>query len=332
MEEQKISSADIAIVVQGSISKEYTPFCLLKLRNIFPKAELILSTQKGCDISECKFDKIVYSSDPGAVVQDEKLQILNNINRQLITTQAGLSLCTRKYILKIRTDLYLEDSRFLKYYFKYYQKPDHSKGLGSRILICSYYTRNPRILNTPFHPSDWIAFGLSEDMKAYYNIRMQSEEEGKWFKEHPKNEGLYKDYLCRYLPEQHLCINSMERFYPIKCSNYYDNNEENIALTERILAENFIVLTYGKELNIKFPKYNPNRYNDDRTLIHFKDWKVLYRKYIEGNAGMMWSSYCLKSMLWGKFYQCMYYKISRVLSILGVKQYIKKIRDQFIRS
>lgn len=161
----KIESEEISVVVQGPVDCCMTRRCLTSIRASLPKAQIILSTWKDAIIQELEhlYDDLVLSDDPGMVDAS-----VRNLNRQLVSTKSGLELARGKYILKMRSDMLLESSTFLRYYGRYedgiYCCQKH------RMLITSYYTRNPRIFPLVYHPSDWLLFGTSEDVRNYYDI------------------------------------------------------------------------------------------------------------------------------------------------------------------
>lgn len=117
-----ISTGEISVIVQGGIGK-LTEESLRSLVNALPGAEIILSTWKGMDTGGLHYDKLVLSQDPGAVYCDRVAGTLNNVNRQLVSTQAGLRAATRPYILKTRTDILFENAEFLSYFQKYDSVP-----------------------------------------------------------------------------------------------------------------------------------------------------------------------------------------------------------------
>lgn len=315
-----IHSDDISIVVQGEIRKEYTEKCLKSLRLALPHSEIILSTWEGEGISNLSYDKVVLSEDPGAILQNKPMQILNNVNRQLVSTKAGLAICTHSYILKIRSDLILKTAFFLEFYGQYSAEAKHFE---RRLLVADYFTRNPRVVDFPFHISDWIIFGAADDVREYFNVPLQNAEDGLWFMKHAKKTMVMRDLLCRFVAEQHICLFFLHHFQKINCECYYDNSKKNIYQTERLLAEDFIVLDYQKQWNLIFPKYNPNQYFDRISLVSHKDWLELYYRYCLNKKGIAWRKYCfytfLRRLYYGVFHTCAIY----ILGILRLKEKIR---------
>ncbi len=318
-----VSPREISIVCQGAISPGITDQCLRSLRAAFPGAQLILSTWTGSDVSELDVDKVICSPDPGTVVVDEVVGTLNNVNRQLVSTQAGLKAADRHYILKTRTDLLFRDAGFLSYFGKYDAIP--SQYFRNRLLICSYYTRNPRVFRTCFHPSDWLVFGRTEDVRAYYgNIKLMTKEESVWFKTHEKQSSLFINYISRYTPEQHIFLSFLRIRQEVTCNCYYDWNRSLAEQTEQAFAECFVVLDYKRQLDLSFPKYDPNRYLEKHTLVGHWQWRALYEHYCRKGPSALW----FFSRMQALFFMTVTYArktLIRLLDGLGIKEYVKSL-------
>src|SRR5688572_23523406 len=102
-----MTSKDFSVVVQGPVMgkpgedyvKQKTLQCLDSIKATLPDAEVIISTWKGSDCSHLYFDKLVLNDDPGAISYNdyELKHILNNTNRQIVSTCNGLKAASRKY-------------------------------------------------------------------------------------------------------------------------------------------------------------------------------------------------------------------------------------------
>lgn len=301
-----MDTREISVVVQGDVKKEYASACLNSIRKKMKHSEIILSTWENTDCTGLDYDKLVISPDPGACIQNLQSQIPNNLNRQLISTSAGIRAAAGKYILKIRADMVLKGTGFLKLFYQFPVRQERGRYFNKRILICNYYTRNPRVLPMPYHFSDWTAFGEKDDIRRYYEAELQSESEAYWFYGRNKDTALYKNFLGRYSAEQHITLYGASQALGISCENYYDNTEQNKIATEYYLANNFIVFDYG-ENTIRFLKYNPNRYGDRITLYSHRQWELLYQKYIlKRRVTYLWKEYLLwcgcKRLLWTAMY------------------------------
>lgn len=313
----------LSIVVQGMIS-ECTSEVLASIRRCFPHAELILSTWEGSDCKGLDYDKLVFSPDPGAQKADEIAHTDNNVNRQIVSTCAGLKVASRTYILKTRTDIVFNDGDFLRYFGRYDDSPPVI--FLSRLLICNYYTRNPRSIDLCFHPSDWILFGYAEDIRKYYgNTPLQTDENAAWFKAHPKNRTLFTNYLSRFTPEQYIFLSFLQQYCDVKIDCYYDFNLEFVHLTEKIFAKCFVVLDYQKQINIDFVKYEPNRYLEKNTLMSHRQWLSIYSHYcVAGRSCPQWYIYCASKWL-SRFLFLIRKVIVNLLDVIGIKEAMKSL-------
>lgn len=327
----KITLDNISIVVQGAVSP-VTQAVLNGLRTVFPGAELILSTWKGTDLVGLDFDKAILSQDPGPQLADEVAHLDNNVNRQLVTTTAGISAATRPYILKTRTDIFINSSKFLKYFGRYDEDPPYI--FKNRILICNYYTRNPRVMNICFHPSDWLLFGNTEDLKQYYSkTAFQTREEAEWFKTHNKEEILFTNFLSKFTPEQYIFLSFVHRFRDLSIDCYYDFDFTIMRLTEELYAKCFVVLNYQTQLDIKFTKYDPNRYLEKHTTIAHWQWKAQYQHYCKKKVSILWGLYCAYGFAWkcATFIRTLSIRILNYLGIKeGIKRFLTRIRKSYL--
>jgi hypothetical protein len=63
---QKINSSELSFVVQGPIYQDITDKVCESIREYFPECEIVLSTWEGSSIEGLKYDKVVFSKDPGS--------------------------------------------------------------------------------------------------------------------------------------------------------------------------------------------------------------------------------------------------------------------------
>jgi hypothetical protein len=173
----------ISVIVQGKVfgdpgdayEKQLTMQCIESIRNFIPKAEIILSTWEGADVSHLDFDQVVFNQDPGAIAYSVfEPNYLNNNNRQIVSSLNGLKAATKHYAIKMRGDCRLNDTDFTNY-FKPYPRGTQYAFFKSRIIIPIKYSRNPRRIAQLIHPSDIFQAGLREDLLNLWDIPLQPE-------------------------------------------------------------------------------------------------------------------------------------------------------------
>jgi hypothetical protein len=280
---KKISSEDISVVVQGAVDKKTTKLCLNNIRKILPKAEIILSTWKNQALNDLDFDILIENEDPGAVIRNDFLKIPNNLNRQLVSTQHGIKKSSRKYVLKLRSDLILHSADFLNYFNKYAKREKEYAFLKERVILCDIFTRNPNILRPhPFCPSDWVCFGLKEDLLTIWDIPLAKEPEfSRWFETHPRPiPDYYPDELCKMASEQYVWTGFIKKFINIDFEHTWDVSDNNRLLTDKIFANNSIILDLSK-WQLESIKYKKIRTVDWVSFYSHNEWELLYKKYCD---------------------------------------------------
>lgn len=93
--------------------KGVTQCCLENIRTYLPGAKIILSTWPDQHLVGLVYDQLVISQDPSANSVAKLPQFPKNYDRQLVSTQAGLTQVTTPYALKLRSNNYLIDNEFV---------------------------------------------------------------------------------------------------------------------------------------------------------------------------------------------------------------------------
>lgn len=282
-DEEIINSSDISVVVQGAINQQITSRSIESIKTFLPNSEIILSTWKNSKTDNLNIDTLILNDDPGAVKTDLVNNIVNNQNRQLVSTLNGVKKASKKYILKLRTDFELHNANFLNYWNRFPQKHSNFNIFSHRIITSSIFSREfSDYSHRPvlFHPSDFFMFGRAEDIKNYYkNIRFATDKElGNWQYLYP-NKIPYPEAHYRYAPEQFFFFSYVKNFFPnIKFEDWTDWNEENCKISHNILLNNFIFLDY-KQSGIYSEKFHNLMNNTDSIygIISFQRFEENYK-------------------------------------------------------
>lgn len=137
---------------------------------------------------ECDFiDKIYvvhWDSEPSLSISNKniiEIQIpdvsipgATNINRQIVSTQAGLERCKNEICAKMRSDQKISINSMNKmnnFFTKVSKEPSPSflDGNTPRAVICVLGMNR----KYPFHPQDHIFWGYTEDVKKVFDIPLQ---------------------------------------------------------------------------------------------------------------------------------------------------------------
>ncbi len=246
-----IDTNDISVVVQGPIDRNNTKKCLRSIRKHLRGAEIILSTWEGSKCEDLDFDVVIYNSDPGGYKDKKCGSFVNNTQRQLFSTQKGVKEAHRKYILKCRSDIVFFSNIFLKYFDKFNKRESEYQLFEHRIIVSSFFTKKYCASETdsmalPFHLSDWIVFGIREDVLFLYDVDLPQEPYNSWYMVDNEYQGINKDLLHashRYAPEQYIFFSACKKkFNQLSFEHYLDYDRENIRWSERIIANNCIIL------------------------------------------------------------------------------------------
>lgn len=304
-----IDSKDISVVVQGAIDKENTPKCLASIRKHLPNAEIILSTWEGADVEGLDYDIILFNKDPGGYIADLDNQRTNNCNRQIISTTAGVNKASKKYILKLRTDLILKGIEFLKYFdkmsnYKFWGKK--YKVFSQKVIVLTLFTRHyigngTKRYNTPFHVSDWVLFGCNDDIKNIWSIPLQQEPEfSQYFINKPERQHYeYPTRTWKFPPEQYIFYNFFKKFNSeIFMQDMLNYDPKLITLSDKYIKSNFIILSPAqfslytekyddvKLENFYSIEYKNSLYSSNKFLLK-KIADFLFKKFVYGNKRLI---------------------------------------------
>lgn len=332
-----IDSKDISVVVQGAVDAALTPVCLASIRKLLPEAEIILSTWEDSIVDGLDCDTLVFSKDPGGAICDPTWKVMNNVNRQIESSKKGLDAASRRFAMKIRSDMELADLRCVVAWGKYDGKrADACRVFKNRIIINNLYCANPYRTNFLFHISDWVQFGLREDILNLWDIPHQSEHDmGKYWKnkKRPAIDPIPTWYF-RYIPEQYIWTECLRKNGVVFGFEYHtDITSENLALSELSFANNVVILDY-EESGLRFLKFDPYKWDYTAQYKH-AEWLDLYKKHCDPSfvipARYVWQN-TLASPLIKKDVQRLYRHTHLFLAPIlnNVKRLFRWVRRPFL--
>lgn len=166
-----IPSADISVVIQGPLYRDGSRGvsireCLDSLRRHVAGAELIVATWQGESVSGLDADRLLILDDPGTIedISDNCI----NLQRQVVSTYAGLQAATRPWVLKMRADIALTGKALLVPCHYGEAVPHSLRHFSSPITILNYFVRDPAKAPMLFHVSDIIQFGRRDDLLDFW--------------------------------------------------------------------------------------------------------------------------------------------------------------------
>ncbi|WP_428049858.1 WavE lipopolysaccharide synthesis family protein [Candidatus Avelusimicrobium caledoniensis] len=285
-------NTEITVILQGPIIPTITQNAIDATNRALPGARIVLSTWNNEDIRGISCNQIVIGNPPPSVVihNNPKNPSLNNTNRLIFGMQQVLPQIRTKYVLKLRTDIILQDAEFLKYWDAYQQRVEQYQLFRHRVL--NYYLFAPQFnfrqgvkIPTLFHPSDWMFFGFTADIKKLFDIPLQPDPAySLWWNNHSKPNYQIDPWpgaIFRYSPEQYLFYQALHQKFPeITFDSYFDITREKEQMSRLVMVNNFVVLDY-RQWHIKMPKYQHRIGTIPLGQTSHAHWQDDYKTYCD---------------------------------------------------
>ena len=286
-----MTSKDISVIVQGPIfgkpgedyDKQITLHCLESIKQVLPESEIILSTWKGSDCSHLFYDTLILSDDPGAISYNdyELKNLLNNTNRQIVSTYNGIKEASRKYAIKIRGDFKLENASFL-FLMNKFTKVNKYRFFKHRIIVPTIVSRDPEKFPLLFHMSDLFQVGYTEDLLDLWDIPLQPEPQTT--RAFPYNTSFINNpfkvnyWNMQFTPEQYIWhAFAKKRGLNLDIKYFYQIPIRIISLSLLSVIDNFIIAS-PEQLGILVPESITRKFNPGFLYTHEK-WKKLYVEF-----------------------------------------------------
>ncbi len=248
------------------------------IRTYFPQSPIIVSTCITPEVSDIHADEVIISNDTGFFYYSQRPnERPNNVNRQIVTTLAGLKACKTKYAVKLRSDFWITGASFLDFFDKFPAVDDKYRVFDKKLLACCYFSRKPvSEMPYPFHPSDLVFFGQTTDLLNLFNVPLMAAEDAVWDTENFNGN--------RYVPEQHIFINCLRKNgFSVPCDFSRHVTAENTEETERFFANNLVLLTFD-QFNLRPTKNTFDMCLEIKSFLTcytHVDWLKLYQKYVD---------------------------------------------------
>lgn len=313
MQANPLPSQSVTVIFQGGINvhqlgqggDDGSDFManVAKTRAALPHATIVLSTWDTLALptefdsaDKLGIDQLILNPDPGGLPNIKfGYDAPNNVNRQIISTQAGLNQVSTEYALKLRTDSYLLNDNLLQFY-RYYtqqvtlhsQRHLSSKSEGtdySPIVVPSFFTIDPSMFeHMAFHISDWAQFGKTERLQAFWSAPLMSRDNATYFESHAQDiDAKFADntFRTRLAVEQHIASHYANQIgYAATPSYYNELNEQILDAHKAFLASEVIVLDMT-DYGLRLPKYEWTLTDAFMAMncISHDDWYQLFYQY-----------------------------------------------------
>lgn len=214
------------------------------------KIEIIISTWKDSQNLLEKYKElnnitVIYSNDVGSckAYSQQTIDKPLNFNRQRILIEKGFKVATREYIIRIRSDIYINIDKILQY------KSLMDKGL---ILTTDISAVNPKLIFSSalhYHPCDWF-FGGHKKVFGTFISNLEKNEKNVLTNYYSKIED--REYYVNCTAEQLFCmgINKIK-----KIPNLFTlNNHHKLSVPTAPIDTGYYILN-SKDIQLKSLKY-----------------------------------------------------------------------------
>jgi len=279
-----ITPQDLSFVIQGSISDrmhlEYTNKLIKSIDFNLPGSKIIVSTFESSWIKEVNCKEIVTSQDPGPQVSNPSNKIFNNVNRQIVSTNAGLSKIESKFAVKIRNDMLFENDSILRILSTLpLKKPSQFNITEEFVIVCNFSSVNPKkFLKLAHHPCDWIYAGLTKDVKNIWDINLFTDTDANYFLFNSEVEVSphRRGDLNRFRPEAFIWKSFLEKHRSITFAHSYDLTKDVMTASNQYLANNLSIYSLS-HLGLISQKHTQTI--DSRSkMFSMLDYRILLKK------------------------------------------------------
>lgn len=245
-----VTQFNLSIVIQGPtiVNNENVMLSALKsAKEIFPYAEVICSTWKGmeCPDFEKYSNHVVYTQDPGGF---KDTQGYLNVNRQIVSSFAGVKKVSRKYTLKMRSDLAIKNENIIKLYNDAILDNDIQTECETPILLTNLTSVNVDRGKQLFSLCDWVYLGTTNKVYKLFSLPKFP---AKYFRENIKGAKAQ-----RFNAEQWFILNYLDEKYGVFSwfTDGYIFGRGKAEIVKKIYSREFFMISFLK-LGMRSKKY-----------------------------------------------------------------------------
>ena len=202
-----IDTRDLTVVLQGGTPQSAAGLQALDqrintLRQVLPGVSVVLSTWERSP-SQTGADLTVFSANPGSLPAYKLGPCKpNNVNRQIVSSAAGLAAVRTPFAMKLRNDALLLHGGALT-------ELGRLKGANpQRIVTLSHFSVNPhRFERMPFHFSDWFQLGTTQSLCDLWSCPLMTLAQATHYDSQPwaaHSNVLERRFCARWPAEQHV--------------------------------------------------------------------------------------------------------------------------------
>jgi hypothetical protein len=298
-------------VARNSHGENLTQKLIASIKHFYPNSPIIFSTWESETIDFLEGINLVLSKDPGSGLRYKNRPWENNINRQIISTCAGLNAVTTRFVVKMRSDLLVENRRLEKIVEKLPKTPSNSYSIFENyIIVLDRLTFNPnKKLNPLLHVTDMLQAGVTKDVRRMWDIPlMTSAQENYYANVEPILASKVANHLPEFRAEQYFWNELIRKELGFGLDETFSNSLEGNMDVIELFDSNIIPFRFPT-LGISIQKeiYKWSRRDSWITSIYahtFFDWKKSdYSKLAEFDLPQRFLYWEIRGKIYGFLYR-----------------------------
>jgi hypothetical protein len=269
----KINKENLTILFQGKFDQSSVDNIKRTISNI-ASSHVIVSCWEGdlknVDISGLSDVKFIMTDDPG--VNEVIGYKIDNINRQILSSKRGLEYVKTDYVLKLRTDSYLDNSFLIQRGNELLGAcKRHSNIFSEKVIVTNLTTLDAFKTGHCFHVCDWIFMGRLVDVKEIFSLDLKEKD---YFSFFSSNRMPVSEICSQHRAETALIEHVVrEKGFGINCNNTEDVEDSDKIMSCRVLYNDFVILNPWT-IGLRSTKHRLLYFWVDRDRVLESQWKV----------------------------------------------------------
>jgi len=280
----------VTFCIQGavafdSVGRNLTRNLIESILLHFPNSPVIFSTWESENVEFAFGVKLVTSKDPSSEIRFLGSKEKNNINRQIVSTLAGLNEVKTDLVVKLRSDLIVDNDRLGKLIQKIPKTLNHPLTIFSNyVIVLDRLTFSPaKKDNFTLHVTDMLQAGRTSDIIKIWNIQtMTLEQEVFYQSSTPEQLALVGNHLPEFRAEQYFWNELIKKELGFGIQSSLDRILPNNIRVEELFQFNIVPMRFPTiGISIQKETYEWSKEDSWISSIYaftFADWLRFARK------------------------------------------------------
>lgn len=239
---------EVTFCIQGAVSYSsaginQTEKLIKSIKYFYPQSPIIFSTWENENVEFANVERLVFSKDPGSGLRYKNRDERNNINRQIISTFSGLQEVKTKFVVKLRSDLLIENRQLGKILLRIPTTVESPITVFKNyVIVLDRLTFNPaKKSNLALHVTDMLQAGLTSDVYKMWELPLMTEtEENFYLDASPDLSTALKGHIPEFRAEQYFWNSLLKLNLGIGLENSLSNSLQNGLQVEDVFNSNII--------------------------------------------------------------------------------------------